>query len=88
MKMNQPSTSGTTCLPSNTNANPKGEMKAITTRSGQVISGPTVPTTTSLPKKVVEHETEATKDTEPPTSNERTQYIQPPVVQSAPKFKK
>nr|GFA38812.1 reverse transcriptase domain-containing protein [Tanacetum cinerariifolium] len=31
-------------LPSNTIANPKGELKAITTRSGLVIDGPTVPT--------------------------------------------
>nr|GEU43323.1 reverse transcriptase domain-containing protein [Tanacetum cinerariifolium]GEV87004.1 reverse transcriptase domain-containing protein [Tanacetum cinerariifolium] len=31
-------------LPSNTVANPKGELKAITTRSGIVLDGPTVPT--------------------------------------------
>nr|GFA79227.1 reverse transcriptase domain-containing protein [Tanacetum cinerariifolium] len=31
-------------LPSNTVANPKGELKAITTRSGLVLDGPTVPT--------------------------------------------
>nr|GEX85391.1 hypothetical protein [Tanacetum cinerariifolium] len=31
-------------LPSNTIANPKGELKAITTRSGLVVDGPTVPT--------------------------------------------
>ncbi|GKD62725.1 reverse transcriptase domain-containing protein [Tanacetum coccineum] len=30
-------------LPSNTVANPKGELKAITTRSGLVLDGPTVP---------------------------------------------
>ncbi|GKD13520.1 reverse transcriptase domain-containing protein [Tanacetum coccineum] len=30
-------------LPSNTVANPKGELKAITTRSGLVLYGPTVP---------------------------------------------
>nr|GEU38037.1 reverse transcriptase domain-containing protein [Tanacetum cinerariifolium] len=35
---------GSTSLPSNTVANPKGELKAITTRSGLVIDGPTVPT--------------------------------------------
>nr|GEW34124.1 reverse transcriptase domain-containing protein [Tanacetum cinerariifolium] len=31
-------------LPSNTVANPKGELKSITTRSGIVLDGPTVPT--------------------------------------------
>nr|GEW29028.1 hypothetical protein [Tanacetum cinerariifolium] len=31
-------------LPSNTVANPKGELKSITTRSGLVIDGPTIPT--------------------------------------------
>nr|GFA83050.1 reverse transcriptase domain-containing protein [Tanacetum cinerariifolium] len=38
------STSGSGSLPSNTVANPKGELKAITTRSGLVIDGPTIPT--------------------------------------------
>nr|GEX16458.1 reverse transcriptase domain-containing protein [Tanacetum cinerariifolium] len=35
---------GSGSLPSNTVANPKGELKAITTRSGLVTDGPTVPT--------------------------------------------
>ncbi|GKA60738.1 reverse transcriptase domain-containing protein [Tanacetum coccineum] len=47
---NQASTSGT--LPSNTIPNPKGEMKAITTRSGVAYKGPSIPTNPS-PKKVV-----------------------------------
>nr|GEV81265.1 copia protein [Tanacetum cinerariifolium] len=38
---NQSSTSGT--LPSNTIANPKGDMKAITTRSGVAYKGPSIP---------------------------------------------
>ncbi|GJS00562.1 hypothetical protein Tco_0317070 [Tanacetum coccineum] len=42
-QMNTASTSGTRSLPSNTVANPKGEFKAITTRSGLVLDGPTVP---------------------------------------------
>ncbi|GKA42810.1 hypothetical protein Tco_0735470, partial [Tanacetum coccineum] len=42
-QMNIPSTSGAGSLPSNTVANPKGELKAITTRSGLVLDGPTVP---------------------------------------------
>ncbi|GJU67952.1 reverse transcriptase domain-containing protein [Tanacetum coccineum] len=40
---NTASTLGTGSLPSNTVANPKGELKAITTRSGLVLDGPTVP---------------------------------------------
>nr|GEV48869.1 reverse transcriptase domain-containing protein [Tanacetum cinerariifolium] len=35
---------GSGSLPSNTVSNPKGELKAITTRSGIVLDGPTVPT--------------------------------------------
>nr|GEY94940.1 hypothetical protein [Tanacetum cinerariifolium] len=35
---------GSGSLPSNTVANPKGKLKAITTRSGLVTDGPTVPT--------------------------------------------
>nr|GEX17456.1 hypothetical protein [Tanacetum cinerariifolium] len=34
---------GSRSLPSNTIANPKGELKAITTRSGIVLNGPSVP---------------------------------------------
>ncbi|GKA06558.1 reverse transcriptase domain-containing protein [Tanacetum coccineum] len=42
-QMNTASTSGTRSLPNNTIANPKGELKAITTRSGLVLDGPSVP---------------------------------------------
>ncbi|GJS35281.1 reverse transcriptase domain-containing protein, partial [Tanacetum coccineum] len=41
-QMNTASTSGSGSLPSNTVANPKGELKAITTRSGLVLDGPTL----------------------------------------------
>nr|GEV41756.1 reverse transcriptase domain-containing protein [Tanacetum cinerariifolium] len=44
LQINTASTSGSRSLPSNTVANPKGELKAITTRSGLVIDEPTVPT--------------------------------------------
>nr|GEW61872.1 hypothetical protein [Tanacetum cinerariifolium] len=44
LQMNTASTSRMGSLPSNTVANPKGELKAITTRSGLVIDGRTVPT--------------------------------------------
>ncbi|GKD25686.1 hypothetical protein Tco_1231900, partial [Tanacetum coccineum] len=46
--------------------------------------GPTIPTTSSSPPKVVEHETEVTKDTVPPTNNRSTKDVQPPVVQIQP----
>ncbi|GJX62154.1 hypothetical protein Tco_0295054 [Tanacetum coccineum] len=41
-QMNTASSSGSGPLPSNTIANPKGELKAITTRSGIVLDGPSV----------------------------------------------
>ncbi|GJW04169.1 reverse transcriptase domain-containing protein [Tanacetum coccineum] len=47
---------------------PKVDLKGITTRSGVAYQGPTIPTTSS-PSKVVEHKTEVTKDTVPPTNN-------------------
>nr|GEV83355.1 reverse transcriptase domain-containing protein [Tanacetum cinerariifolium] len=59
-------------LPSNTIPNPKGEAKAITTRSDVSYKGP------SIPPPVVEQEpTKATKDLELPS----TEDIQPPSVQ-------
>ncbi|GKA76751.1 hypothetical protein Tco_0783212 [Tanacetum coccineum] len=62
-------------LPSNTITNPKEDLKGITTRSGIAYQGPTIPTTTPSPPKVVERETEVTKDTVPPTNNERHQDV-------------
>nr|GEV77228.1 reverse transcriptase domain-containing protein [Tanacetum cinerariifolium] len=71
---NQASTSST--LPSNTIPNPKGEMKAITTRSGVAYEGPSIPT----PKEVVERETEETMDKEQTNFQGSTVHIQPPVT--------
>ncbi|GJS85920.1 hypothetical protein Tco_0752461 [Tanacetum coccineum] len=70
-----PSASGS--LPSNTVANPKGDIKAITTRSGDSYNGPQVPPSPSSLPKVVEHELEVIKDTMQPMP----ENIQPPVVQ-------
>ncbi|GJY01778.1 hypothetical protein Tco_0359930 [Tanacetum coccineum] len=80
MNSNTASTSGSGTLPSNTIANPKVDLKGITTRSGVAYQGPTIPTTTSSPSKVVERETKVTKDTVPPTNNGSTKDVQPPVV--------
>nr|GEY64238.1 reverse transcriptase domain-containing protein [Tanacetum cinerariifolium] len=80
LKMNTASSSGSGTLPSNTITNPKEDLKGITTRSGNAYKGPTIPTTSSLPK-VMEREIEVTEDTVPPTNNESTKDVQPPVVQ-------
>nr|GEY78458.1 reverse transcriptase domain-containing protein [Tanacetum cinerariifolium] len=66
-------------LPSNNIPNPKGEMKAITTRSGVAYEGPSIPTNPS-PKKLVERETEETKDKEQTSFQGSTAHIQPPVT--------
>ncbi|GJV71888.1 reverse transcriptase domain-containing protein [Tanacetum coccineum] len=71
---NTASTSGSGSLPSNTIANPKGDMKAITTRSGVSYNEPQI----SSPPKEKKNEPEVTKDTVQPS----TENIQPPVVQT------
>ncbi|GKE64368.1 hypothetical protein Tco_1518529, partial [Tanacetum coccineum] len=79
---NTASSSGTGSLPSSTVTNPKEDLKGITTRSDVAYQGPMIPTTSS--PKVVERETEVTKDTVPPTNNGSTKDVQPPVVQDQP----
>ncbi|GKD45294.1 reverse transcriptase domain-containing protein [Tanacetum coccineum] len=81
MNSNTASTSGSGTLPSNTITNPKLDLKGITTQSGVAYQGPMIPTTSSSPPKVVEHETEVTKDMVPPTNNGSTEDVQPSVVQ-------
>nr|GEW37081.1 hypothetical protein [Tanacetum cinerariifolium] len=80
MKMNTASSLGSGTLPSNTITNPKEDLKGITTQSRSAYKGPTIPTTSSLPK-LMEHETEVTKDKVPPTNNGSTKDVQPLVVQ-------
>ncbi|GJV67223.1 reverse transcriptase domain-containing protein [Tanacetum coccineum] len=80
-QMNTASTSGTGSLPSNTIANPKGELKAITTRSGLVLDGPSVP----MPPPFInpeedEREEETLTD---PEHGEFTIKVPPPLVQKA-----
>nr|GFA28157.1 reverse transcriptase domain-containing protein [Tanacetum cinerariifolium] len=71
---------GSGTLSSNSITNPKEDLKRITTRSGNAYKGPTIPTTTS-PPKVLERDTEVTKDTVPPTNNGSTKDVHPSVVQ-------
>ncbi|GKC03469.1 hypothetical protein Tco_0995079 [Tanacetum coccineum] len=78
---NTASTLGSGTLPSNTITNPKEDLKGITTRSGVAYKGPTNPTTSSSSPKVVECETEVTKDMVLPINNGSTEDVQPSVVQ-------
>nr|GEU86906.1 reverse transcriptase domain-containing protein [Tanacetum cinerariifolium] len=79
---NSASTSSSGTLPRNTIANPRSDLKAITTRSGVSYDGPQNPPPPSFLPKVVEIKPEATNDTVNPTNNESTKEVQPPVVQS------
>nr|GEW57003.1 hypothetical protein [Tanacetum cinerariifolium] len=74
---NQPSTSGT--LSSNTVPIPKGEMKALTTRSGLAYEGPSIPTESPL-EKVDKQNTKEILDKEHSNSSGSTAQVQPPVV--------
>nr|GEU87751.1 DNA-directed DNA polymerase [Tanacetum cinerariifolium] len=60
LQMNSASISGLGSLPGNTVANPKGKLKAITSRSGLVTDGPTIPTP---PKSVTPEEDECVEET-------------------------
>ncbi|GJR16575.1 hypothetical protein Tco_0799227 [Tanacetum coccineum] len=80
-QMNTASTSGSGSLPSNTVANPKGELKAITTRSGLVLDGPTVP---MPPPFINPEEDERVEETlTDPEHGEYTIKVPPPLVQKA-----
>nr|GEY83034.1 hypothetical protein [Tanacetum cinerariifolium] len=77
IRMNTASSSSGT-LPSNTVANPKSDLKAITTQNGVSYDGP------SKSSPVVENAPEATKDTVIPTNNGNTKDVQPQAVSSKP----
>nr|GEY47154.1 reverse transcriptase domain-containing protein [Tanacetum cinerariifolium] len=79
LQMNTASTSGSGSLPSNTIANLKGELKDITTRSGLVTDGPTVPTP---PKSITPEVGERVEETyTDPDLAEYTIKVPPPPVQ-------
>ncbi|GJS03425.1 reverse transcriptase domain-containing protein [Tanacetum coccineum] len=65
----------------NTVANPRGDVKSITTRSGVSYDGPTIPLTHSPLPKEAKRETEETKDKVQTTNLESIAHVQPPVVQ-------
>nr|GEV17086.1 reverse transcriptase domain-containing protein [Tanacetum cinerariifolium] len=70
---------GSGSLPSNTVANPKGKLKAITTRSGLVIDGPTIPTPLQSINPDVDERVEETF-TDPDLA-EYTIKVPPPPIQ-------
>nr|GEW46741.1 putative reverse transcriptase domain-containing protein [Tanacetum cinerariifolium] len=79
LQMNTTSTSRSGSLPSNTVANPKGELKAITTCSGLVTDGPIVPTP---PKSITPEVGERVEETY--TNLDLTEFtikVPPPPVQ-------
>nr|GEU28797.1 reverse transcriptase domain-containing protein [Tanacetum cinerariifolium] len=81
IQMNTASTSGSRPLPSNTIANPKGELKAITTRSGFVLDGTSVP---MPPSFINPEEDERVEETlTDPKLAEYTIMVPPLLVQKA-----
>ncbi|GJY51360.1 reverse transcriptase domain-containing protein [Tanacetum coccineum] len=80
-RMNTASSSGSGSLPGNTIANPKGELKAITTQSDLVLDGPSVP----MPPPFINSE-EDERAEETLTDSELAEYtikVPPPLVQKA-----
>nr|GEU65387.1 reverse transcriptase domain-containing protein [Tanacetum cinerariifolium] len=84
-QMNTASSSSLGSLPSNTIANQRGDLKAITTRSSVSYDGPPIlPPFSSLPK-VVERVPEVTKDTvQPSTKNTQPLIVQTQVLINEP----
>nr|GEV53766.1 hypothetical protein [Tanacetum cinerariifolium] len=75
-------TSSSGILPSNTIANLRSDLKAITTQSGVSYDRPQILPSHSFLPKVVENKSEATEDTVNPTNNGSTEDVQPHDVQS------
>ncbi|GKE45325.1 reverse transcriptase domain-containing protein [Tanacetum coccineum] len=80
-QMNTASTLGLRSLPSNTIANPKGELKSITTRSGLVLDRPSIPM--SHPFINPEEDERAEETLTDPELAEYTIKVPPPLVQKA-----
>ncbi|GJX86299.1 hypothetical protein Tco_0337073 [Tanacetum coccineum] len=77
-QINTASSSGSRSLPGNTIANPKGELKAITTRSGLVLDGPSIP----MPPPFInpEEDERAEETLTDPELAEYTIKVPPPLV--------
>nr|GFB35757.1 reverse transcriptase domain-containing protein [Tanacetum cinerariifolium] len=80
LQMNTASTSGSRTLPGNTIANPKGELKVVTTRSGLVTEGPTIPNP-SKPVNPEEDECVEEMYTDPDHAEYNIKVPPPPPVQ-------
>ncbi|GKA09079.1 reverse transcriptase domain-containing protein [Tanacetum coccineum] len=80
-QINTASSSGSGSLPGNTIANPKGELKAITTQSGLVLDGPSIP----MPHPFInpEEDERAEETLTDPELAEYTIKVPPPLVQKA-----
>ncbi|GJZ55285.1 hypothetical protein Tco_0610478 [Tanacetum coccineum] len=80
-QMNTASSSGLGSLPGNTIANPKGELKSITTRSGIFLDAPFVP----MPHPFInpEKDERAEETLTDPELAEYTIKVPPPLVQKA-----
>nr|GEV82842.1 reverse transcriptase domain-containing protein [Tanacetum cinerariifolium] len=81
LTLQRQSPSGLGSLPSNIVANPRGDVKAITTRSGVAYERPSIPPTSSSLPKEVKRESKATKDKVQTTSSGSIAHVQPPVFQ-------
>nr|GEZ43641.1 hypothetical protein [Tanacetum cinerariifolium] len=83
LQMNTTFTSRSGSLSGNTVANPKGKLKAITTRSGLATDGPTIPT---LPKSVNPEEDECVEETymDPDLAKYTIKVTPPPVQKPKP----
>nr|GFC39969.1 hypothetical protein [Tanacetum cinerariifolium] len=80
-QMNTASNSGSRPLPSNTIANPKGKLKAITTRNGLVLDGPSVP---MPPPFINSEDDERVEETlRDPELDEFTIKVPPSLIQKA-----
>nr|GFA50343.1 reverse transcriptase domain-containing protein [Tanacetum cinerariifolium] len=79
--MQRQSPSGLRSLPSDTVANPRGDVKSITTRSGVAYEGPSISPTSSSLLKEVKREPEVTRDMMQTTSSKSTTHVHPPLVQ-------
>nr|GEU73664.1 reverse transcriptase domain-containing protein [Tanacetum cinerariifolium] len=83
MKMNTASSSGTCSLPSNTVPNPREDLKAITTRSGDTLAGPSVSPSSSSKEVIQEPETITDQILTESTNNVPPLVVQPSLASTS-----